>query len=244
MTVLAALFRLAVLDAWISYRLVAFVAALGAVGLIVPLVAFSVPPAISGGAKAPSVIDALSWYGAALGAIGALLAASAANVMARDRVTGTAGWLLAGPVPRGAFYVSSLLAFAAIAFLGMTLSAVAAWLTLASLGAAPDGGTFAIAAAAATACLIVVVALGLAVGTVLPSGRAGLAAAGVTVVLLATGLILPGVARWLPTGGLVRLAPVTLVDGLPGGLQALGAAVAAMAVLAALGALALSRAEL
>src|SRR3712207_4126557 len=87
-------------DAWISYRLLLFVAALGTAGLAVPLAALWGPRFLDSSQPPPSTTAALTWYGTAIAVIGVLLAASAARTFARDRLRGTAAWVVAAPVPR------------------------------------------------------------------------------------------------------------------------------------------------
>ena len=237
--------RLTLREVWISYRLLAFVAALGTAGLVVPLAALWLPRLIDASRPPPSTTTALTWYGLALGVIAVLLAISAARTFARDRVRGTAAWLLATPIRRGAFYAGWLLAFAVVALSGMAISAATAWLTLGSFGGAPDPLTFTIASVAAFAFLLVAAAIGLVCGALLPRAPAAVVAGLLTAASVAAGVLLPTAARWLPSAGVVRLAPMaTGVDGLNAAIQALGVAFAAIALLSALGTLAVERSDL
>ena len=232
-------------EVWISYRLLLFVAALGTVGLAVPLAALWAPRLIDPARPPPSTVVALTWYGVALGGIAALLAASAARTLARDRQRGTAAWVLAAPVARGSFYRGWLVTFAFVALLGMAISAATAWLTLGSFGGAPDPVTFAAACGAAYAFLLVAAALGLVCGAFLPRGPAGLVAVTLTAALVVAGMLLPSIARWLPSAAVVRLAPLaTGTSGLGASLEAFGVAFAAIAVLVAIGTIAAERSDL
>ena len=242
-----ALARLTLREVWISYRLLVFVALLGGAGLVVPLVALWAPRFLErgGAAPPPSTTVALTWYGYSIAVAAVLLAASAARTLARDRLRGTAAWVLAAPVPRGAFYLGWLVAFATVAVVGMVISGVTAWLTLGSFGGAPDPVMFAAASLAALAFLLVATALGLICGALLPRTPAALVAAVLTALLAAAPLLVPQAARWLPSGGIVRMASLaTGVEGLGGSLQALGAAMAAVALLAAIGATIVERSDL
>ena len=237
--------RLTLREVWISYRLLAFVAVLGTAGLVVPLAALWLPRLLDSTQPPASTTVALTWYGISLAVIAVLLSASAARTFARDRLRGTAAWVLAAPVRRGAFYLSWLVAFAVVAFAGMVISGTTAWLTLGSFGGAPDPVTYGLAVIAAFSFLLVAAAIGLVCGSVLPRGPAAVAAAILTAGIVAAGLLVPAAARWLPSAGVVRIAPMaTGVDPISVALQALGIAVAAVAALAALGTLAVERSDL
>ncbi len=237
--------RVTLREVWITYRLLAFVAALGTAGLVVPLAALWIPRLVDVARPPPSTTVALGWYGTSIAFIAVLLAASAARTFARDRQRGTAAWILAAPIRRGAFYVGWLLAFSVVALTGMAISAVTAWLTLGSFGGAPDPLTFGMAALAAFAFLLVAAGIGLVCGALLPRAPAGLAAGALTAVLVVAGVLLPSIARWLPSAGVVRIAPLaTGIEGIGASVQAVGVAFAAVALLAALGTIALERADL
>ena len=241
MTVLGVTLR----EAWISYRLLAFVAVLGTAGLVVPLAALWLPRLIDPARPPPSTSVALTWYGTAVGVVAVLLAVSAARTFARDRQRGTAAWVLAAPVPRASFYRGWLVTFAVVALAGMAISAVTAWLTLGSFGGAPDPLAFGLAAVAAYAFLLVAAAIGLLCGALVPRAPAALLAGAVTAGMVAAGMLLPASARWLPSAGVVRMAPLaTGVDGIGASVQALGVAFAAVALLAAIGTLIVERSDL
>lgn len=237
--------RLTLREVWISYRLLAFVALLGTAGLIVPLAALWLPRVLDPTQPPASTTVALTWYGLALAGVAVLLSASAARAFAHDRVRGTAAWVLATPVRRGAFYVSWLVAFTVVALVGMVISGTTAWLTLGSFGGAPDPVTYGLAVVAALSFLLVAAAIGLVCGAVLPRGPAAVAAGILTVGAVAAGVLLPAAARWLPSAGVVRIAPMaTGVDPINVAFQAIGIAFGAIAVLAALGTFAVERSDL
>ena len=240
-----ALARLTLREVWISYRLLVFVAVLGAAGLIVPLVALWGPSFIDPSRPPPSTTVALGWYGLALAVVAVLFSASAARTFARDRLRGTAAWVLAAPVPRGAYYLGWLLAFGVVALAGMVISGLTAWLTLGSFGGAPDPLMFGVAAVAALGYLLFAAAIGLICGAFLPRAPAAIVAGATTASAVAAGLLLPEAAEWLPSAGVVLIAPLaTGVEGVGGLLQALGAAMASVALLAVIGASAVDRANI
>jgi hypothetical protein len=224
--------RVAVRELWMTFRLlVVLVAFVGASAVVVLLPA---APAVT--------LDRL-----ALGLGAATVAASsvAAWTMATERAAGRAGWLVTRSVSRGAYLAGWLLGIGVVTTLGVAGSAVLGWLTTLGLAIRIDAAAYATAVVAVATTATAAVALGLAVGALLPpAAAAGVSAAACAVsgvvILLASGgsTAVPGAAYLLFS----RLAAPGSV--LPDAVRAAGVGLVQTAVLFVIARAAMERAEL
>lgn len=224
--------RVAVRELWMTFRLlVVLVAFVGASAVVVLLPA---APAVT--------LDRL-----ALGLGAATVAASsvAAWTMATERAAGRAGWLVTRSVSRGTYLAGWLLGIGVITTLGVAGSAVLGWLTTLGLAIRIDAAAYATAVIAVATTATAAVALGLAVGALLPpAAAAGVSAAACAVsgvvILLASGgsTAVPGAAYLLFS----RLAAPGSV--LPDAVRAAGVGLVQTAVLFVIARAAMERAEL
>lgn len=218
-------------ELWMSFRLLLVLTALLGSALAV-VVASVVAPALPGAAV----------YGVALALSSAIGAGAAAHNVASDLRSGPAAWLTVRAVPRSSLLLAWLSAFVAPVAAGIVVSALIAWLTLAT---APGPATaFGFAILAAAAGWFLAVALGVTAGTLLPPWRAaslaGLVALGVALLAFAVPVSLP-----LPTGGFALLASIGSAERpIAAALQATGAALVAIAILTAAAAAFLQRVDL
>jgi hypothetical protein len=224
--------RVAVRELWMTFRLlVVLVAFVGASAVVVLLPA---APAVT--------LDRL-----ALGLGAATVAASsvAAWTMATERAAGRAGWLVTRSVSRGTYLAGWLVGIGVITTLGVAGSAVLGWLTTLGLAIRIDAAAYATAVIAVATTATAAVALGLAVGALLPpAAAAGVSAAACAVsgvvILLASGgsTAVPGAAYLLFS----RLAAPGSV--LPDAVRAAGVGLVQTAVLFVIARAAMERAEL
>jgi hypothetical protein len=183
----------------------------------------------------------------ALGLGAATVAASsvAAWTMATERAAGRAGWLVTRSVSRGTYLAGWLLGIGVVTTLGVAGSAVLGWLTTLGLAIRIDAAAYATAVIAVATTATAAVALGLAVGALLPpAAAAGVSAAACAVsgvvILLASGgsTAVPGAAYLLFS----RLAAPGSV--LPDAVRAAGVGLVQTAVLFVIARAAMERAEL
>ena len=242
--ILISLGRLSVRELWISYQLLVIVAVLAIVGLLAPLAGVWLPRYLDPSAPVAATTQALGWYGVALAGASVLVAGMAARTIAADRARGSAAWVVSAPVSRGTFFVGWMIGVATPVAGGMLLSAVTAWFTIASLGAAADPARFAAASVAAGAYLIAAATIGLASGSKLDRGRATAVAAGIVLALAVAAWLAPFVA-WLPPAATVRLVDI-VVDpaALGAAVQLVGASIVLAGVAGYAGAALIGRAEL
>ena len=244
MTMLLSLGKLSVRELWISYQLLLVVALLGLIGLAAPLAAVWIPHLLNPAAPVTATTQSLFWYGISLAGAAAPVATVAARSFAADRLRGTAQWVMAAPVSRGSFFGGWMFGMATAVSGGMLLSALTAWFTIGSLGAAPDGTRFIAAAVAAAVYVFGASTLGLACGAALGKGRAGLIA------LLGAGALgaaawFTGLVPWMPSSAAVHFERLVVeLGGLGMALQLTGASIALIGAAAFVGTALLERAEL
>ena len=224
--------RLAVRELWITFRLLALLAAFIGVGAAVALLP----------APLPAVMERL---GLGLGAAAILAGALAASSFADERAKGRAAWLVARSVSRGTLLGGWFAAILALAVAGTVVAGLLGWLTASAVSLRLDGGAFATALVGVAATAGVAIALGLLAGTVLrgPLAMAATVAAGAG--LGAMAWLVPGAGDLIPGAAMVDLT--TLREGMApglGGLRAAGAALVATALLLAAARVVLERAEL
>lgn len=224
--------RLAVRELWITFRLLALLAAFIGVGAAVALLP----------APLPAVMERL---GLGLGAGAILAGALAAWSFADERAHGRAGWLVARSVSRGTLLGGWFGALFALALAGIVVAGLLGWLTASAVSLRLDGGAFIMRLVGVTATVAAAVALGLLVGSIL---RAPLALA--TTVAVGTAL---GAAAWLApeAGGLIPGAAMVDLAGLREGvalqvgeLREAGVALLTTGLLLAAARIVLERAEL
>lgn len=224
--------RLAVRELWITFRLLALLAGFIGVGAVVALLP----------APLPTVMERLTL---GLGAASILAGALAAWSFADERARGRAAWLVTRSVSRGTLLGGWFTALASLALVGTAVAGLLGWLTASAVSLRLDAGAFAAALAGAGATVLVPIALGLLVGTVLR----GPLAVGVTVAvgagLGALAWLVPGAGELVPGAAMVDLAAVREgATAQVAGLRSAGAALVATAVLLVVARLLLERAEL
>lgn len=224
--------RLAVRELWITFRLLAMLAGFIGVGALVALL----PAAL------PTVLQRLALgIGAAIVLAGGLAAWSFAD----ERSRGRAAWLVTRSVSRGTLLAGWFVASAGVALVGAAVAGLLGWLTATAVSLGLNGGAFAAALVGVAATLLVAIALGLLLGTLLR----GPAAFGATVMVCAgLGALawwVPGSGELVPGAAMVDLAALRDgVDATVAGLRAAGSALVATALLLVVARLVLERAEL
>jgi hypothetical protein len=234
---------LALRELWISFRLLVALAAMLLAALPAALLPTE-PVTLAGTAWTP-----LQLFAVGLAAAIALVAGLAAATLAGERRRGTIGWLVSRAVPRPTVMLAWFSAFALVMALGLIAAGALAWLTqgVTSQGAggpaafiAPVAATWAAGAAAA--------ALGLLLGSRLPSMPAALITILIAAALLvpAASGVLPGLAAPpAPGAGLATLRDVAeAARPIADSLRSAGASLTAAAVALLIGSAALGRADL
>lgn len=243
MTHAGTLFRLAVLELWTSFRLLAALAALLASGAVAVVTAALIDPMTAQPAGRLAIGAAFA-VALALGI--SLVTAIIAGALAGERRRGFAGWLVSRSAPRATLVVGWFWAGALLVVTGGIVSGVVAWLALASAGttSAAAAGPFAAAVASALAAGLAAVALGLLAGATLPPIAAGGGAALVSAAAL-VGMAVLAPSGELPGAGFAALATFHLAPRpVADGLASAGAALAMAAVLLIGALVAFERADL
>lgn len=224
--------RLAVRELWITFRLLAMLAGFIGVGALVALLP----------APLPTVLERLAL---GLGAASILSGAVAAWSFADERARGRAAWLVTRSVSRGTLLAGWFAALAGLALAGTAVAGLLGWLTASAVSLRLDAVTFAGPLVGGAATVLVAIALGLLLGTVL-RGRVAIGA----MVAIGLGLgvlawLVPGAGDMVPGAALADLASVREGAAAPvAGLRAAGASLVATAVLLVAARLLLERAEL
>ena len=221
---------LALHELWISFRLLATIAAVAAAGLVAAAVRITQPLA-----------PPLPWFAAGLGLAAAFVAALAAWSFSAERRRGAAAWLVSRSVPRGAILIGWFIALAIPLAVSFVPVGALGWLTLPAL----DLGSYVAALGAAFADALAALCGGLLLGTLLPRAPATILA-----LLLVAGvgaLSMAGVAGGVPLPG----DGIRLLGELPSrerpvadALSAAGTSLIAAALLTAVARLAVERSEL
>jgi hypothetical protein len=227
---------LAVRELWISFRLLLILLAFVGAGAFVALV------------PAP-VTTTLERLSLGLAAAVSVSAAVAGWSIATERATGRAGWLIGRSVGRWTLLVGWFLAVAGVALLGIGISALLGWVTIAGVATRPDLVGYVAVAAAIFAWASAAVAFGILLGALLPALPAALVAA---LVVGVAGLAAwastwapPDTGWFLPSAALGLLATAgDVARGIGPALRSAGAALAIAALVVALARLALERVEL
>ena len=234
---------LALRELWISFRLLVALAALLLAALPTALLPTE-PVTLAGTAWTP-----LQLFAVGLAAAIALVAGMAAATLAGERRRGTIGWLVSRAVPRPTVMLAWFSAFALVMALGLIAAGALAWLTQGVASQGPGGAAAFIAPVAATwAAGAAAAALGLLLGSRLPSIPAALITILVAAALLvpAASGVLPGLAAPpAPGAGLATLRDVAeTARPIADSLRSAGASLTAAAVALLIGSAALSRADL
>lgn len=227
----ATLVGLAVRELWITFRLLAILAAL----LLAGLAAVVIPPLFD--------VSPQAAYAVALTVDTVFVASVAAFTLAAERRMGSVAWLAVRAMPRTLLLHAWLTAFAVVAVLGLLGSAAVAWLAIVEQpGPAPV--SFGPALIAAGAALLAALSLGLLAGALLPPlPAATIAAFAAAIVVVPPFVAGPGLP--LPGGGLALLAESGgVARPIGSALQSAGVALALASISLALSALALQRADL
>jgi ABC-type transport system involved in multi-copper enzyme maturation permease subunit len=236
---LLTLTRMALHELWISFRLIPLIGLPVVGGMLVS----SVPPEFAG---ETAVGGAGFWYAVVTGVTICVASGLAALTMAHERRRGTMAWMVVRAVPRASVLFSWFLGFGILLIVGFALGSVGAW--LAAIGRAeapPDAIPFSAAIAATAGTALAAVALGLLLGTILPTWPAALLAVAVSASLVAAAFLAPLAALPIPLGGLGLLTHLdSAARPVAGALQAAGAALASAAVLLVLAGAGLERSDL
>lgn len=196
--------RLAVRELWISFRLLALLAAFVGVGAIVALL------------PAPASVT-LPRLAIGLGAAMVVACGIAADAISTERALGRAGWLVTRSISRPTLLVGWFTALSSITVLGLSAAGILGWLATASPRAAVAPAGFAAVLGGVAAMALAFVAIGLLLGTMLRTWVASVAAVmtGVATVF-ATLLVAP--ADVVPLAALADLAALErpIGDGLTG----------------------------
>lgn len=210
MSRLPALTRLALRELWISYRLIPIVGLPILAGLVVSVV----PPELAG---LGAVAGAAHWLAIGLTVALPVIGAIAAATLAAERGRGTLAWMAVRAVPRSAVVMAWFLAFAVLLTVGIALGGAGAWLAvLERAETPPDPGPFTLAVAGTLGIGLLVVALGLVVGSLMGPRRAAVLTAVLCGAALAWALFDPQIGNQLLTGAL------SVLNGLDQAIRPIG----------------------
>jgi signal transduction histidine kinase len=224
--------QLAVRELWITFRLLAMLAAFIGVGALIAL--WSAP--------LPTVLERLAL---GLGAASILSGAVAAWSFAEERAWGRSAWLVTRSVSRGTLLAGWFAALAAPALAGTAVAGLLGWLTASAVSLRLDPVAFVAPVVGVAATVLAAIALGLALATVLRGPLAAGATLAIGAGLGAVAWLVPGAGELVPGAAMADLAAVR--EGAAAsitGLRAAGAALLATAALLGAARLLLERAEL
>lgn len=220
--------RLAARELWISFRLLALLAAYVAAGAVVALL----PAPVS------VTLDRLSL---GLGAAMVVGSAIAAGALSTERALGRAGWLVTRSVSRSTLVVGWFIALGGASLVGLAAASTLGWLAVSGPLSPVDPAAFAAVIVGAGAMSLAGIAIGLALGAVLRPLLASLAALALGASTVATiHLLVPGLV--LPVTALADLAAVDRPVAL--GIRGAGACLMATAAALVLARLGLGRVDL
>ncbi len=223
---------LAVRELWITFRLLGLLVGFIGVAALIALVP----------APLPALMERLGLgFGAAAVVAGALAAWSFAD----QRSQGRAAWLVTCSVSRGTLLGSWFAALSGLAMAGTMAAGLLGWLAASAVSLRLDAGAFAAAFLGVATTVLLAVALGLLIGTMLRGPFAIGAAAAVATALGALAWLVPGAGELVPGAAMANLGAVR--EGMAASLasfRAVGAALVTTAVLLAVARLLLERSEL
>jgi ABC-type transport system involved in multi-copper enzyme maturation permease subunit len=220
--------RLAVRELWISFRLLALLAAYVAAGAVVALL------------PAPVSVT-LGRLSLGLGAAIIIGSAIAAGALSTERSLGRAGWLVTRSISRSTLVVGWFIALGATSVVGLAAAGTLGWLAVSGPLSPIDSAAFAAVLIGAGAMGLAGIAIGLALGAVLRPLLAMLAA-----LVLGAGtvaafhLLVSGFALPVTVLGDLAAADRPVADGIRGA----GACLMATAVALVLARLGLGRMDL
>jgi ABC-type transport system involved in multi-copper enzyme maturation permease subunit len=195
------LIGLALRELWLSYRLLAMLAALVAAALPVALL-----PELPGVTVAGVTLERPGWFAAGLAGALALVAGIAAGTISGERRRGTLAWLAVRAVPRTTVLLAWFGAFGLVLALGLAAAAALAASSLGGTLVASRPAAFIAVSGAVAAAGLAATATGLLVGTLLRPVAAVL----VTLIMVGGTLLVAalGPPGWslLPAAGLAILA--------------------------------------
>ena len=196
--------RLAVRELWISFRLLALLAAFVGVGAIVALL------------PAPAFVT-LPRLAIGLGAAMVVACGIAADAISTERALGRAGWLVTRSISRPTLLVGWFTALSSITVLGLSAAGILGWLATASPRVAVAPAGFAAVLGGVAAMALAFVAVGLLLGTMLRTWVASVTAV-MTGVATVTATLLVAPAAVVPLAALADLAALErpIGDGLTG----------------------------
>jgi hypothetical protein len=197
----ATLIGLALRELWLSYRLLAMLAALVVAALPVALL-----PELPRLTLAGTTLERSAWFAAGLAGAIALVGSIAAGTIAGERRRGTLAWLALRAVPRATILLAWFVAFGLVLALGLAASAALAASSLGGTLVAYRVAAFIVASGSVVAAGLAATATGLLLGTLLRPLAAVLA----TLILVGGTLLVAalGPPGWspLPAAGLAILA--------------------------------------
>jgi ABC-type transport system involved in multi-copper enzyme maturation permease subunit len=182
--------RLAVRELWISFRLLALLAAHVGVGAIVALLPVS-----------PSETT-FTRLGLGLAASIVVGCAIAADALSTERDLGRAGWLVTRSISRATLLLGWFVALAGVTLLGLGAAGTLGWLAIARSVPPLEPAAFAAVLAGVAAMALAALAIGLLVGSLLRRAFAVIAA-------LVLGTVLVGAALTVAPSFFVPLAALT-----------------------------------
>ena len=146
--------RLAVRELWISFRLLALLAAYVGVGAIIAIL------------PAPTATTLVS-LAVGLGAAVVIGCAIAADALSTERALGRAGWLVTRSISRATVLFGWYVALAGVTLLGLGAAGMLGWLAISSPIAPFDLSVYAAVITGVAALALAAIAIGLLLGTVL-----------------------------------------------------------------------------
>jgi ABC-type transport system involved in multi-copper enzyme maturation permease subunit len=220
--------RLAVRELWISFRLLALLAAYVGVGAIVALL--PAPPGTT-----------LIRFSVGLAAAMIVGCAITADALSTERALGRTGWLVTRSISRATLLVGWFAAVAGVTLLGLGAAGLLGWLAIASPIAPVTPLAFAVVLGGVAAMCLAFVAVGLLIGSMLRPFFSAAAAMVVGVVAVTVGVsVAPGSV--LPLAALADL--VVLNRPIGDGIQGAGTFLAATGAALVAARLALGRVDL
>lgn len=169
--------RLAMRELWISFRLLALLAAHVGVGAVVALL--PAPPATT-----------LTRLAVGLGAAMVVGCAIAADALSSERALGRASWLVTRSISRATLIVGWFVALSGVALVGLVAAAILGWLTVTRPVPPAEPAAFLAVMVGIGAMCLAGVAVGLLVGSLLRPFLAAVAALviGIALVAVATAM--------------------------------------------------------
>lgn len=179
--------RLAVRELWISFRLLALLAAFVGVGAIIAVL------------PEPSSATTLVRLAVGLGVATVVGCAIAADALSTERALGRAGWLVTRSISRATLLLGWFGALAGVTLLGLGAAGIIGWLAISSPLPPVEPAAYAAVLAGVAAQSVAALAVGLLLGTLIRRHVA-------TVAAMAVGSLGIGAALVAGPGGVVPLS--------------------------------------